>query len=159
MTRSRHKYAVERHRRSSPYGILRQPAPVGKNIREVVGWGLAILGGRRGGRPRTLGRTRGRYGEDTESARRRFPKGGHTGDRESWAWWGQPGNERNGNRGPKGTLVFSSRDTPSRSSSGGALRRGSIEEEPEDMIDVTPQPVRPVREVLAALEATAESEL
>jgi transposase len=35
------------------------------------------------------------------------------------------------------------------------LRQGYIEEEPDDMIDVTPQPVRPVREALAELEAGA----
>jgi hypothetical protein len=36
------------------------------------------------------------------------------------------------------------------------LRQGYIEEEPEDIIDVTPQAWRPVREVMAELEAHTE---
>jgi hypothetical protein len=37
----------------------------------------------------------------------------------------------------------------------GSLRQGSSEAEPEGMIDVTPEPVRPVQEVLAELKAAA----
>jgi transposase len=38
------------------------------------------------------------------------------------------------------------------------LRQGYIEEEPEDMIDITPQPMRPTGHVLAELEAANRAE-
>jgi hypothetical protein len=42
VARSRHNNAVELDRGSSPYGILRQPAPLGKNICEMVG-GVPVI--------------------------------------------------------------------------------------------------------------------
>jgi hypothetical protein len=49
VARSRHKNFVELNRRSNPYGILRQAAPLGKHIREMVG-GVPVIhgGGKRG---------------------------------------------------------------------------------------------------------------
>jgi hypothetical protein len=38
------------------------------------------------------------------------------------------------------------------------LRQGYVEHDPEDMIDVTPQAWRPMREVMAELEAATEAE-
>jgi hypothetical protein len=54
VARSRHKNAVELNRRSSPYGILRQPASLGKNIRELMK-GVPVIhqGGQRGEDPDT----------------------------------------------------------------------------------------------------------
>ena len=48
VARSRHKNAVERNRSGSPFGILRQAAPLGKHIRALVGgWSVSARRGQR----------------------------------------------------------------------------------------------------------------